>query len=105
FPIAPRFVPGSRCPPEMVLVKDTFCIDRYEVTLVDAESGRALSPYYHPTPDVTRREYERWQRLRPTCRHDEGRKMEIPPPPEWCLSAKRLDPMAVSSPSAIPNGY
>jgi formylglycine-generating enzyme required for sulfatase activity len=96
---------STRCPPEMVLVRDTFCIDRYEVTLVDAGSGRALSPYYHPTAEATRREWERWQRLKPTSKRDEGRNMPIPAPPEWSLSAAHFDPMAVSSQGAIPNGY
>ncbi|HVU00267.1 MAG TPA: SUMF1/EgtB/PvdO family nonheme iron enzyme [Polyangiaceae bacterium] len=100
---APRV--ASRCPPEMVSIRSQFCIDRWEETLVDATRGRPLSPYYHPTPECTRREWERWQRLRSEQRPVEGRSMPVPPPPEWELSAPRFEPMAVSSPNAIPNGY
>ncbi len=35
------------CPPDMVHVGESLCIDRYEVTLADARTGRALSPH-HP---------------------------------------------------------
>jgi len=63
-PVMPRQVAGAFCPPDMVTVRSMFCIDRYEASLVDGESRRPLSPYYHPTPEATRREYERWQHLR-----------------------------------------
>ena len=109
---APRAVPSRAagatsafCPPEMVYVRSAFCIDRYEASLVDGASGRPLSPYYHPTPEATRREYERWQRLRLEQRPVAGRTMPVPPPPEWSLSAARFDVMAVSAPNTVPNGY
>src|SRR5690606_29262518 len=36
----------SRCPADMVDVAGAFCIDRFEVSLVDAKSGRELSPHF-----------------------------------------------------------
>jgi formylglycine-generating enzyme len=105
LPVAPPRGVSELCPPEMVAVRSAFCVDRYEETLVDRASGRPLSPYYHPTPDATRREYVRWQRLRLEQRPISGRAMPVPPPPEWSLSAARFDPMAVSTENAIPNGY
>src|SRR3954462_5508787 len=39
----------SRCADDMVLVADRFCIDRYEASMVDAGSGRSLSPYHPPS--------------------------------------------------------
>src|SRR5688572_15965700 len=43
---APRAI---ACPREMLLVS-SFCIDRFESSMVDAASGELLSPYYPPTP-------------------------------------------------------
>ena len=108
LPVVPLASPGvtsALCPPEMVFVHRTFCIDRYEASLIDAASGRALSPYYHPTPEATRREYERWQKLRLEQRPQDGRTMPVPAPPEWSLSAAHFDVMAVSAPAVLPNGY
>jgi sulfatase modifying factor 1 len=105
LPLAPSRATSALCPPEMVAVHESFCVDRYEASLVDGASGRPLSPYYHPTPDATRREYVRWQRLRTEQRPLAGRAMPVPPPPEWSLEAVRFDPMAVSLENAIPNGY
>lgn len=101
---APRAA-GGRCPPEMVDVKGRFCIDRFEATLVDVRTGQGLSPYFHPTIDETRREYQRWQRLRQEAKTPVGRLLPVPPPPEWELGATRLEPMAVSVPDVVPNGY
>jgi sulfatase modifying factor 1 len=89
----------------MVYIHSAFCIDRYEASLVDGATGRPLSPYYHPTPEATRREYERWQRLRLEQPPLAGRSMPVPAPPEWSLSATHFDLMAVSAPATIPNGY
>lgn len=101
---APLPVAGP-CPPEMVAVRGAFCIDRFEATLVDAATGRRLSPYYHPTPDATRREYERWQHRRDEARTPLGRTMPIPAPPEWQLEAETFAPLATSVPDSIPSGY
>jgi formylglycine-generating enzyme len=101
---APR-ASGTRCPPEMVDVRGRFCIDRFEATLVDVRTGQGLSPYFHPTLDATRREYERWQRIRQEAKTPVGRLLPVPAPPEWELGATRLEPMAVSAPDVVPNGY
>src|SRR6187402_2858712 len=39
---------NPRCPSEMVLVR-SFCIDRWEMSTVDKQSGKPLSPYYPPS--------------------------------------------------------
>jgi formylglycine-generating enzyme len=98
--------PGSgRCPPEMVDVQGAFCIDRFEATLYDRKTGNRLSPYYHPSPEVTRREYERWQRSRADAKTDEGRRQPVPAPDEWALGARHFEPLAKVEPDATPNGY
>lgn len=99
------FVRRGACPPEMVAVQSAFCIDRYEATLVDALTGKPLSPYYHPTATATRTEYERWQRLRSDAPTQLGRDLPVPAPPEWQLGAKHLEPMATSVPSSTPSGF
>lgn len=51
----------DRCPPEMVDVAGRFCIDRWEASTVDADSGRPLSPYYPPNPRLATLMQRRWQ--------------------------------------------
>ncbi len=51
----------TRCPPEMVNVAGKFCIDRWEASVVDADSGRPLSPYYPPNPRLANMMHRRWQ--------------------------------------------
>ena len=51
----------DRCPPEMVNVAGRFCIDRWEASVVDADSGRPLSPYFPPNPRLAIMMQRRWQ--------------------------------------------
>jgi len=89
---------GGRCPPEMVDVRGEFCIDRYEVHLVDERTGDALSPYYHPTPKQTRAALERYRAiaLAPGL-------PDLPEPPEFQLGA--VVPVARSARGVVPSGY
>ncbi len=41
---APPVIPAPPCPPEMALIGEKLCIDRWEASLVDAE-GSTVSPY------------------------------------------------------------
>ncbi len=88
----------------MVDVRGRFCIDRYEDSLIDRDSGRALSPYYHPTPGQTRASYERWQKKRLTEGPESARQMPVPPPPQWEIDG-HYTPEAVSRRDVLPNGY
>jgi formylglycine-generating enzyme required for sulfatase activity len=97
--------PSGRCPAEKVDIRGSYCIDRFESVLYDKKTGKKLSPYYHPSAEVTRREYERWQRLRTEAKTDEGRHYEVPAPDEWELTAHRLEPVARVEPDVAPNGY
>jgi hypothetical protein len=103
--IPPRELMPGRCPPEMVFVRGMFCIDRYEASLVDANTGRPLSPYYSPRPSAVRREYERAQERRKTATTEQGKSCPVEPPPDWELEAASLSPLAVSSPDVVPSGY
>ncbi len=114
--IAPPAAPGhellpgpwgaspSRCPPDMVDIQGRFCIDRYEDSLVDRQSGRTLSPYYHPTSSQARASYRRWQRKRLTEGPPSARDMPVPPPPDWEIDGHFM-PEAVSRRDVLPNGY
>ncbi|NRA35921.1 MAG: SUMF1/EgtB/PvdO family nonheme iron enzyme [Polyangiaceae bacterium] len=92
------------CPAEMVAVGAGYCIDRFEGALVDDASGRALSPYYHPTRKRTAESYKRWKRLRFEVGPASARALPVPRPPEWQLT-EMVKIRAVSERSQIPNGY
>lgn len=103
FGAAPELVPGmtaasSRCPAEMVDVRGRFCIDRYEIMLVDQQQGRRLSPYYHPTRAQTAASFRDWSRS------SQGAPLAVPAPPDFQLS-EDFEPRAESHPSVTPSGY
>jgi sulfatase modifying factor 1 len=103
---APRTpgAPGGPCPADMVLVSGDFCIDRYEVSLVDRALGRVLSPHYPPDRAATLRLFETWQRDAPRSRMSLGRSLPIPSPPEFQLQQDFI-PRAVSEMGVLPAGY
>jgi len=96
--------PGRRCPPEMVDVRGQFCIDRWESTLVDAKSGREMSPYYSPVSDRARKARDFWQNERANMGSAKARTLELPDLGDWQLRG-HIEPMAVSKPGHIPSGY
>lgn len=104
---APVFAPpaqGRRCPADMVDVAGQFCIDRYEVSLVDAAQGRRLSPHYPPVRGRIQQLYESWQQRQARATTELGRLLAIPAPPRFQLEEPFV-PRAVSERGAIPNGY
>ncbi|HWA75790.1 MAG TPA: SUMF1/EgtB/PvdO family nonheme iron enzyme [Polyangiaceae bacterium] len=102
-PIGNGFLPGAprgsgRCPPEMVDIRGEFCIDRYEISLIDAHSGEPLSPHYHPTRAQTAASFARYRgRERPGT-------PSVPEPPPFQLQADPA-PLARSRAGVIPQGY
>ncbi|MGC4094307.1 MAG: SUMF1/EgtB/PvdO family nonheme iron enzyme [Polyangiaceae bacterium] len=101
-PIGDGFLPGapprlpSRCPPEMVDIRGEFCIDRYESSYVDASSGVALSPHYHPTLAQTLASYERYRK--------QSGAVALPEPTPLQLR-REPEPLARSLVSVLPQGY
>jgi formylglycine-generating enzyme len=91
--------PSAACAADMVSVGGAFCIDRYEMSLVETRLGRPLSPYYHPVKSEVARAHAEWQ-----ARAEPGQKYAVPEPPGWELS-ERFDVRAVSAAGRIPNGY
>lgn len=49
---ANKLAAPSPCPPDMVSIGGSFCIDRFESQLVDAKTGHALSPDYPATASL-----------------------------------------------------
>jgi sulfatase modifying factor 1 len=97
LPGAPRPVTG-RCPAEMVDVRGEFCIDRYEISLFDANSGQALSPHYHPTRAQTAASFSRYRNQeRPGA-------LAVPAPPPFQLQSDPA-PLARSQAGVLPQGY
>ena len=100
--------PPRRCPADMLEVRGAYCIDRYEVTLVDAQTSRELSPYYHPTSSKTSYVYRHY-RDNPEIRSGypsllpDVKALSLPPP---LLALEREpEPMARSVANVIPQGY
>jgi hypothetical protein len=52
----------AACPAEMVNVRGQFCIDRWEASTVDVDTGQTLSPYYPPEPRLAGLMHQQWQR-------------------------------------------
>lgn len=91
---------AGRCPADMVDIRGTFCIDRYEASLFDARGRRRLSPHYHPTRAQARIDYEKAQRL-PALTNDAP---PVPEPPSFQLE-RDPEPVAEAVPGVLPNGY
>jgi hypothetical protein len=88
----------------MVLIASTYCIDRFESSLVDAAEGRATSPYYHPERSILARSHARWKNARANGETQLARSTSVPEPPSWQLQ-QDFDVRAVSRAGAVPNGY
>jgi formylglycine-generating enzyme len=98
-PLAPR----RRCPADMVDVRG-FCIDRFEMSAVDAKTGEALSPYYPPAPVEFEAVYDYWTLEARTLGSAPARAMPLPEPSSW-QRANKFAPRAVSRAGVIPQGY
>ncbi len=86
----------------MVLVKSSYCVDRYEATLVADKSGAALSPYYPPEQKKALFIEKMWKGKRGTGSEVE-KKMELPPLPAW--EREPFEPRAVSKKGVVPQAY
>ncbi|UQA57401.1 SUMF1/EgtB/PvdO family nonheme iron enzyme [Polyangium aurulentum] len=100
-PLVPE---GPSCPPDMVRVARRFCVDRYEASLVDAETGQELSPYYVPARGQALSHQKLWEQERLNVGPPEARLLELPPLPAW-QATRTFEPRAVSRRGRIPQGY
>jgi hypothetical protein len=81
----------------------SFCIDRYEASLVERRTRAPLSPYYPPHRKLAERIHDRWERQRFAAGGPSAQALPVPPLPEDMAEEPEI--MAVSLPGAIPNGY
>lgn len=92
------------CPPEMVLVQGKLCVDRFEGTIVDGETGRSLAPDFPVTPNLFEIAIGDWATARSRVGGVFARSMPLPFLPEW-QRGKKIDVRAVPLAHARPNGY
>jgi hypothetical protein len=88
----------------MLRVAGRFCVDRWEISLVDKATGTPLSPYYPPDRRFAIQLAETWERERLTMGSEGARATPLPELPGW-QRAHDAEPMAVSKPGVVPNGY
>jgi hypothetical protein len=103
-PIVAPTPPSLACPSGMMAVGGKFCIDKWEASLVDKRTGMPLSPHYPPDRRVAVQLEETWEKERLEIGSDEARQMPLPPLPKW-QRERDMEPVAVSKPGVIPNGY
>jgi hypothetical protein len=88
----------------MVDVQGAFCIDRFELQLVDALSGQALSPFYHPTRGQALKTFEYWEQESKNLGPAWARAMPLPDLPLW-QREREVQPRAAAQNGVIPSGY
>jgi formylglycine-generating enzyme len=93
---------AASCPAEMVRIDD-YCIDRWEASLIDAQSGGALSPYYPPHPRLLARVHAVWQIERELLGDESARAMPLPIVP--VVQRADFSIKAVSAGGVVPQGY
>ena len=89
----------GHCPADMVDVKGRFCIDRYEATLVDAQS-RSFSPYFPPSRAEAKGILAKFSDLTPSMASPPA----MPLLPDWQRS-EDARPVAQSRAAVVPSGY
>ncbi len=107
--VLPPPPPEMVCPPDMVRVKKSFCVDRFESSLVDAATERPLSIYYPPLPNnydryIKERKAEGERFLLPGLAAEKPELVDFPILPEWQRRAQ-FKAKAISRSGALPNGY
>jgi len=96
--------PSSACPSDMVRVRD-FCIDRFEIATVDAETGAPLSPFYPPHPRLVESVFATWTLERTSVGPMAARAVPLPLLPAIQREQDDFRPRAVSRPGVVPQGY
>jgi hypothetical protein len=91
------------CPPEMVRVQG-FCIDRWEVSLVDDKTESPLSPYYPPSFVAQNRVLYVWQIESHEWGDQRARDFPLPALSPW-QRHHDYAPRAISRAGAVPQGY
>jgi formylglycine-generating enzyme len=88
----------------MVTVPGRFCIDRYEVSLIEQRKGFRLSPHYTPDRVRSQRIFEHFAELSPKSGTAYGRTIAVPPPLPFPFD-EEIAPLAKSEKGVLPQGY
>jgi hypothetical protein len=89
------------CPPDMVAVAGRVCVDRFETSLVDRDTGRAWSPFFTPDRERAAQVFAFY-----TARRDAAAPgsleatFAVPAVPPFAIEAR-----AVSAKGVLPQGY
>lgn len=102
-PPAPAARPELPCPAEMVALPG-YCIDRWEIALVDRATQQELSPYYPPSLPLLTRVFAVWELEREHFGSEAARRMPLPDLPA-VQRGGGFTPQAVSRPGVVPQGY
>ncbi len=95
---------ARRCPEEMVDIGGEFCIDRYETSLIEPKSGRAVSPYFHPSFELGNRDRREWKHVATSTGSWKARHTPLPQMPDWQRKAE-FEIRAESKKGVVPNAY
>jgi formylglycine-generating enzyme required for sulfatase activity len=80
------------------------CVDRWEASMVDKDTGEALSPYYPPHPRLLREVWQAWEIDAPLFGNEGARRMPLPELSVW-QRTHTFDAKAVSRPTVVPQAY
>jgi hypothetical protein len=94
---------GAVCPAEMVLAR-SFCVDRFESTLVDANDGAVLTSDWPVAPGLVDFALAEWATGRARVGTLHARAWPLPHLPAW-RGGQRPVPVAVPRFGARPNGF
>lgn len=107
-PRVPEMRPEPRCRPDMVRVTppvgSPYCVDRYEATLVDHATAKALSPYYSPVRKWAVAAFDSWSKQRFEVGPPASQQLELPELSRWQRTTEVV-PRALSKKGVWPNGH
>jgi formylglycine-generating enzyme required for sulfatase activity len=94
---------AAPCPPDMVQV-DSYCVDRFEISTVDQDTGQPLSPFYPPERRWYGFVFDMWEVQRTTVGEPNARNMPLPELSQFQQQADP-NPVAQSTRGVVPQGY
>lgn len=81
----------------------SYCIDQYEVSSVDLNTGQRLSPFYPPERKLLRFVYQYWRSEAAKLGSTRARRLALPIVPE--VQKQQFKAKAQSVPGVLPQGY
>lgn len=105
-PSAAMTEPKRSCPPDMLIIENRYCVDRYEMSLVDVATEQTVSPYYPVLPDYTEYLAARRREALNYETADAGQAANTPMPelPKFQTESK-VRPKAVSRAGVVPSAH